>query len=145
MGSFTCIMVFLSYTRDRRLKVSSERLGNEDKAPCPRALLPGRDFFFSYDIFVHGSKFQFIDGINLNLTHVQWRIQDLWKGGAGNPNSSILRPKIGQNRPKKQKSAEKRGGRGRFAPPPGSATDVCVCVLWDNICIYIHCIGCFCL
>ena len=26
--------------------------------------------FFSYDIFVHGSKFQFIDGINLNLTHV---------------------------------------------------------------------------
>ena len=24
----------------------------------------------SYDIFVHGSKFQFIDGINLNLTHV---------------------------------------------------------------------------
>ena len=34
--------VWLSYTRDRRLKVSSERLGNEDKAPCPRALLPGR-------------------------------------------------------------------------------------------------------
>ena len=34
--------VFLSYTRDRRLKVSSERLGNEDKAPCPRALLAGR-------------------------------------------------------------------------------------------------------
>ena len=33
--------VFLSYTRDRRLKVSSERLGNEDKEPCPRALLPG--------------------------------------------------------------------------------------------------------
>ena len=26
--------------------------------------------FFSYDIFVHGSKCQFIDGINLNLTHV---------------------------------------------------------------------------
>ena len=26
--------------------------------------------FFSYDIFVHGSIFQFIDGINLNLTHV---------------------------------------------------------------------------
>ena len=24
----------------------------------------------SYDIFVHGSKCQFIDGINLNLTHV---------------------------------------------------------------------------
>ena len=32
--------------------------------------LPGSDFFFSYDIFVHGSKCQFIDGINLNLTHV---------------------------------------------------------------------------
>ena len=31
---------------------------------------PGREFFFSYDIFVHGSKFQFIDGINLNFTHV---------------------------------------------------------------------------
>ena len=30
----------------------------------------GCDFFFSYDIFVHGSKCQFIDGINLNLTHV---------------------------------------------------------------------------
>ena len=26
--------------------------------------------FFSYDIFIHGSKCQFIDGINLNLTHV---------------------------------------------------------------------------
>ena len=24
----------------------------------------------SYDIFVHGSKCQFIDGMNLNLTHV---------------------------------------------------------------------------
>ena len=30
----------------------------------------GPRIFFSYDIFVHGSKFQFIDGINLNLTHV---------------------------------------------------------------------------
>ena len=30
----------------------------------------GQRIFFSYDIFVHGSKFQFIDGINLNLTHV---------------------------------------------------------------------------
>ena len=30
----------------------------------------GSRHFFSYDIFVHGSKFQFIDGINLNLTHV---------------------------------------------------------------------------
>ena len=35
--------VWLSYTRDRQLKVSSERLNNEDKTPCPRALLPGRD------------------------------------------------------------------------------------------------------
>ena len=34
--------VWLSYTRDRRLKVSSERLGNEDKASCQRALLPRR-------------------------------------------------------------------------------------------------------
>ena len=41
-GFFYVHRVFLSYTRDRRLKVSSERLGNEDKAPCPRALLPGR-------------------------------------------------------------------------------------------------------
>ena len=39
-GFFYVHRVFLSYTRDRRLKVSSERLGNEDKAPCPRALLP---------------------------------------------------------------------------------------------------------
>ena len=30
----------------------------------------GWRIFFSYDIFVHGSKCQFIDGINLNLTHV---------------------------------------------------------------------------
>ena len=41
-GFFYVYRVFLSYTRDRRLKVSSERLGNEDKAPCPRALLLGR-------------------------------------------------------------------------------------------------------
>ena len=41
-GFFYVHRVFLSYTRDRRLKVSSERLGNEDKAPCLRALLPGR-------------------------------------------------------------------------------------------------------
>ena len=41
-GFFYVHMVFLSYTRDRRLKVSSERLGNEDKAPCPMALLPGQ-------------------------------------------------------------------------------------------------------
>ena len=41
-GFFYVHRVFLSYTQDRRLKVSSERLGNEDKAPCPRALLPGR-------------------------------------------------------------------------------------------------------
>ena len=33
-GIFYVHRVFLSYTRDRRLKVSSERLGNEDKAPC---------------------------------------------------------------------------------------------------------------
>ena len=41
-GFFYMHRVFFSYTRDRRLKVSSERPGNEDKAPCPRALLPGR-------------------------------------------------------------------------------------------------------
>ena len=40
-GFFDVHRVLLSYTRDRRLKVSSERLGNEDKAPCPRTLLPG--------------------------------------------------------------------------------------------------------
>ena len=38
-GFFYVHRVWLSYTRDRRLKVSSERLSNEDKAPCPRALL----------------------------------------------------------------------------------------------------------
>ena len=37
-GFFDVHRVFLSYTRDRRLKVSSERLGNEDKVHCPRAL-----------------------------------------------------------------------------------------------------------
>ena len=38
-------------------------------------------------------------------------------GGAGNPNSSMPCPKIGQNRPKKQKSAEKRGAAADSAPP----------------------------
>ena len=38
---------------------------------CGRLYRHPRDAnFFSYDIFVHGSKFQFTDGINLNLTHV---------------------------------------------------------------------------
>ena len=41
-GFFYVHRVWLPYTQDRRLKVSSEKLGNEDKAPCPRALLPGR-------------------------------------------------------------------------------------------------------
>ena len=40
-GFFYVHRVFLSYTRDRWLKFS-DRLGNENKAPCPRALLPGR-------------------------------------------------------------------------------------------------------
>ena len=39
-GFFYVHRVWLSYTQDRRLKVSSERLGNEDKAPCQRGLLP---------------------------------------------------------------------------------------------------------
>ena len=39
-GFFYVHRVRLSYTQDRRLKVSSERLGNDDKAPCQRALLP---------------------------------------------------------------------------------------------------------
>ena len=39
VGIFYVHRVFLSYTRDQRLrKFSSERLGNENKAPCPRAL-----------------------------------------------------------------------------------------------------------
>ena len=42
-GFFYVHRVWLSYTQDRRLKVSSERLGNEDKVPCQRALLPRRD------------------------------------------------------------------------------------------------------
>ena len=47
-GFFYVHRVWLSYTRDRRLKVSSERLGNEDKAPCPRALLPGSNVAISH-------------------------------------------------------------------------------------------------
>ena len=35
-------MTLLHTGPTRRLKVSSERLGNEGKAHCPRALLPGR-------------------------------------------------------------------------------------------------------
>ena len=42
-GLFYMYWVLLSFTRDRQLNVSSERLGNEDTAPCPRrALLPGQ-------------------------------------------------------------------------------------------------------
>ena len=37
---------------------------------CARGTMSGKRKTFSYDIFVHGSKCQFIDGINLNLTHV---------------------------------------------------------------------------
>ena len=49
---------------------------------------------------------------------LQWRIQELWKGWAGNPNSSILRPKIGQNRQKQQqKFAEKGGGAAADSAP----------------------------
>ena len=45
-------------------------------------------------------------------------------GGGGNPNSSMPRPKITKIGQKNKKSAEKGGGgRGRFGPPPGSATD----------------------
>ena len=33
-----------------------------------RSLPPA--IFFSYELFVPGAKLQFIDGINLNLTHV---------------------------------------------------------------------------
>ena len=40
------------------------------KHNCNVMLRAGPRFFFSYDIFVHGSKCQFIDGINLNLTPV---------------------------------------------------------------------------
>ena len=41
-GSFYVHRVWLSYTRDWRLKVSSERQGNEDKAPCSGAQLPSQ-------------------------------------------------------------------------------------------------------
>ena len=37
-GFFYVHWVWLSYTRDWRLKISSERLSNEDKAPCQRGL-----------------------------------------------------------------------------------------------------------
>ena len=58
-GFFYVHRVLLSYTRDRRLKVSSERLGNEDKAPCPRTLLPGRGIrdqlrFWGAEVFCPG-------------------------------------------------------------------------------------------
>ena len=39
------------------------------------------------------------------------------KRGGGNPNSSMSRPKITKIGQKKKKSAQKRGGRGRFGPP----------------------------
>ena len=45
-------------------------------------------------------------------------------GGAGNPNSLIPRPKIGQNRPKKTKIGRKKGGAAADSAPPGSATEM---------------------
>ena len=42
VGSFTCVGYYSPINGTDGLKVLSERLGNEDKAPCPRALLPGR-------------------------------------------------------------------------------------------------------
>ena len=67
MGFFPCIGYYSP------IHGTDERRGNEDKTPCPtcpRALLPGREIFFPTTFFFHGSKCQFIDGINLNLTHV---------------------------------------------------------------------------
>ena len=44
MGSFMCIGYFSPIHGTDGLKSPKERLGNEDKAPCPRALLPGITF-----------------------------------------------------------------------------------------------------
>ena len=41
-GLFYVHWILLPFGWDWQLKVSSERLGNEDKAPCPRALLSDR-------------------------------------------------------------------------------------------------------
>ena len=43
-GFFYVHRVWLSYTRDRRLKVSSERLGNEDKSALPKGATAGPGF-----------------------------------------------------------------------------------------------------
>ena len=43
MGSFICIGYYSPKHGTDVLKVSSERLGNEDKVPCQRVLLRGRD------------------------------------------------------------------------------------------------------
>ena len=53
--------VFLSYTRDRRLKVCSERLGNEDKAPCPRALVSCFLFLEAYLEGCHTGELEVVD------------------------------------------------------------------------------------
>ena len=42
MGSFTCIGYYSPIYGTDGLKSPKERLSNEDKAPCPRTLLPGR-------------------------------------------------------------------------------------------------------
>ena len=87
-------------------------------------------FFFFFFFFWGGDNRYikiFLQHIGVLMQNAyQRRIQDLWKGGAGNPNSLMPAPENNKNRPKKQKSAKKRGGRGRFGPPPppppGSAT-----------------------
>ena len=83
----------------------------------------------------------------------QRRIQDLWKGGAGNPNSSMPRPKIKKIGQKNKNRPKKRGGGGPrpIRPPPpwirhcnGYATVrttilcacLCVCVCM-YVCMYL--------
>ena len=63
---------FHYFDRRRHVKWGARFLGILNSGYCLfMHVSTARDAnFFSYDIFVHGSKFQFIDGINLNLTHV---------------------------------------------------------------------------
>ena len=85
-GFFYVHRVWLSYTRDRWLKVSSERLGNEDKAPCQRALLPWRDLNSSTEP-QHVNKW-FIAIKTIYLLKLIWTL--LYKKNIKSPTMDLL-------------------------------------------------------
>ena len=72
--------------------------------------------YYYFGLFIANSRRIQRNYTDLYIT-VQRRIQDLWKGGAGNPNSSMPRPKITKSA-KKTKIGRKKAGPRPIRPPP---------------------------